>query len=111
MFFQKRKKTIIATESSNSEIKQTENTILVENNVCSVIFNELTITEKNVNWTIDEKGTNEFLNNPEEKNLLEKNKIKSPDFHIYEWLCLNGEYVEKNQPILLIQKGNPELFK
>lgn len=111
MFFKKSKKTKIAAESTNSEIKQTENTILVENNVCSVIFNELTITEKIVNWTIDEKGTNEFLHNPEVKNLLEKNKIKSPDFQIYEWLCLNGEYVEKNQPILLIQKGNPELFK
>ncbi|WP_242120905.1 GIY-YIG nuclease family protein [Aestuariivivens sediminicola] len=111
MFFQKRKKTKIGNENLNSEIKKYENILRIEENVYCIFFNELTITEKNTTWTIDEEGTNELIQNPEKKNLLENNKLLSPDFQIYEWLKLSGEFVKKDQPILFIQKGNPELYE
>jgi Meiotically Up-regulated Gene 113 (MUG113) protein len=89
-----------------------ENEVTIDKDVYHVSFNSLTINEKNKTWTIDEKGSSEILENPQDLlSLREEASACGPDFRVYECIRLEDEYVVEKEPILSIQKGNPEVEK
>jgi len=96
-------------DKTNEIIK---NKIVFEDNYCKLYFNGKTISEENVSWTIDEEGTNEIINDSELLFKLRDNELEpSPDFQVFEWLRADGTYIMEGEPILFIQKGNPEIYK
>lgn len=112
MFF-KRKSKIKKEEVVKDKINESpRNKIVIEDNNYKLYFNEKTISDDSLTWTIDEEGTLELLNNPELLFKLRDNKLEpDPNFQIFEWIRADGSYVRKDEVILFIKKGNSEIYK